>query len=86
MSLSYTQIGLLIGAGLMLLSAVAPKAVSFVKGLLPAKGGADSPPDFRRGIDGLEVLVDELKKVGVSDAELSSWRRDAIEALLKAAK
>lgn len=83
MSLSYTQIGLLIGSGLFILSAFAPKALSYLKGVASK---ADSPADFRRGIDGLEILVEELKKVGVSDEELSSWRREAIEALLKATK
>lgn len=79
------QVLMLVGGGVVALLAFGGDILKFVKSAFKGNS-ADSPGDFRRGIDGLEILVDELKKAGASDADIATWRREAIEALLKAAK
>lgn len=53
---------------------------------LPKLGGSSDAPNYRRGLDGLEVLVDELRKAGEPEAELVAWKQEAVLALLKGQK
>lgn len=39
--------------------------------------------NYRRGLDALEVLLDELAKAGVPSDELTDWKLEAVQALVK---
>lgn len=39
-------------------------------------------PDYRRGLDALEVFIEEAVKAGASDKDIAAWRKDAAMQLL----
>lgn len=71
------------GAGFVLAGVVA-----LLWGKLPSLPSfkSEAGPNYRRGLDGLEVLVDELRKAGEPEAELIAWKQEAVLALLKGQK
>lgn len=71
------------GAGFVLAGVVA-----LLWGKLPSllTFKAEVGPNYRRGLDGLEVLVDELRKAGEPEAELLTWKQEAVLALLRGQK
>lgn len=39
-------------------------------------------PDYRRGLDALEVFIEEAVKAGASEKDIAAWRKDAAMQLL----
>lgn len=70
------------------LAFVAAGVVALLWGKLPSLPSFKSEAglNYRRGLDGLEVLVDELRKAGEPEAELVEWKQQAVLALLRGQK
>jgi hypothetical protein len=52
---------------------------------MPGKAKSDKP-DYRRGLDALDALSDELRKAGNPESHVKEFQADVIAALLGVAK